>query len=250
VTGNETQLAFIHDVLPDARSAATHLGIPTSVVLAQWINETGAGTSQAWRECHNYAGVSGMEGFQESLGAHLMPGGAILCYPSREAGLAGYIGRWADGVYDATREQWREHPDAHAVAAAIEASPWAAGHYGGNGLRALLDELNLTQYDGGVLPDEGPPQTEQPPCGALRPGPAPQGHSTLKVGARGPEVVELQLRLEAEGFAPGMSRRHDGTYDGVFGSSTANAVAELQSARGLHRDGIVGRQTWCALGVR
>lgn len=244
------QEQFIHDVLPDARSAASHLGIPVSPVLAQWINETGAGTSRAWLEGHNYAGVSGVEGVQTQLGAHLAGDGAILYYPNRQAGLQGYITRWADGVYDATRDAWRTNGEPHAVAAAIEASPWAGGHYGGDGLRHLMDELNLTQFDGAEQPGERPPAVEPPPCGALRPGPAPEGHSTLKVGARGNEVREVQLRLHDAGFPPPHSRKADGTYDGVFGSGTAEAVAEFQSAHGLHRDGVVGRQTWCALGVR
>jgi hypothetical protein len=247
---NETQLRFIQHVMPAAQAAASHLGIPVSVVLAQWLNETGAGTSRAWLEGHNYAGVSFLEPYQEQLGARLGGEGEILFYPDEQAGLAGYIGRWGDGVYDATRNLWREAKDAHAVAAAIEASPWAAGHYGGNGLRALIDELNLTQFDGGAHPAQPPVDGPAVPCGALRPGPAPEGHTTLRVGAHGDEVREVQLRLHEAGYPPGGSLKSDGTYDGIFGSGTAQAVADFQTLHGLHRDGIVGRQTWCALGVR
>ena len=249
MANTETQ-AFIDEVLNDAHAAASHLGIPVSVVLAQWINETGSGTSRAWLEGHNYAGVSILEPYQESLGAHYGDQGEILFYPDRAKGLAGYIGRWADGVYDATRHAWAEHPkDALAVANDVEQSPWAAGHYGGNGLRALITQDDLTRYDDGAAPAPSEPG-EQPPCGALPPGPAPQGHRLLKVGMRGLDVGALQTLLKEQGFPPLNSFHHDGGPDGVFGSETAAAVAEFQSAHGLHRDGIVGRQTWCALGVR
>lgn len=244
------QETFINEVLADAHVAAGHLNIPVSPILAQWINETGSGTSRAWLAGNNYAGVSGMEGVQTQLGAHLGGEGAILFYPNRQAGLQGYITRWADGVYDNTRDAWRTNPDAHAVAAAIEASPWAAGHYGGNGLRALIDELNLTQFDGGAPPVHEPGETPETPCAGLRPGPAPEGHSTLKVGATGDEVREVQLRLIDHGITPLNTVTKAGKVDGIFGPETAYAVAEFQTRNGLHRDGIVGRQTWCALGVR
>lgn len=241
---------FIEDVLADAHAAASHLGIPVSPVLAQWINETGSGTSRAWREGHNYAGVSIMEGAQAQLGAHYAGEGQILFYPDRHAGLAGYILRWADGVYDSTRQKWHDRNDSRDVAIAIEESPWAAGHYSGNGLRELIAEHNLTRFDGAGAPTGEPSGGEIPPCGALRPGPAPEGHTTAKIGDHGNDVREIQLRLDAAGFAPANSKRSDGSYDGIFGGGTNQAVADFQTAHGLHRDGVVGRQTWCALGVR
>ncbi len=58
---------------------------------------------------------------------------------------------------------------------------------------------------------------------------------TLRVGDRGPAVVDLQSRLG--GIAA----------DGVFGPVTHRAVVAYQSARGLVADGIVGPRTWGAL---
>lgn len=63
---------------------------------------------------------------------------------------------------------------------------------------------------------------------------------TLKKGARGDDVRELQTLLTARGFDAG-------AVDGIFGSATESAVRAFQSARGLTVDGICGLATWAAL---
>lgn len=65
---------------------------------------------------------------------------------------------------------------------------------------------------------------------------------TLSVGSRGSSVTELQRLLLAHGFNPG-------PIDGIFGSQTQGAVIAFQRSRNLVPDGIVGVQTWTALGV-
>ena len=60
------------------------------------------------------------------------------------------------------------------------------------------------------------------------------------VGARGNHVRDLQRRLTAAGFDPGLA-------DGRYGSRTAEAVAKFQGARGLDVDGICGPVTWGSL---
>lgn len=65
---------------------------------------------------------------------------------------------------------------------------------------------------------------------------------TLRNGSRGPEVAELQRLLIAHGFNPG-------AVDGIFGNQTEAAVRAFQRSRNLVVDGIVGVQTWTALGV-
>ncbi|WP_233261420.1 peptidoglycan-binding protein [Vitiosangium sp. GDMCC 1.1324] len=64
----------------------------------------------------------------------------------------------------------------------------------------------------------------------------------LRLESRGPEVAELQRRLLEAGFDPGAT-------DGVFGVRTETAVKAFQKSRGLIVDGVVGPQTWSALGV-
>lgn len=60
------------------------------------------------------------------------------------------------------------------------------------------------------------------------------GRMTLRRGARGPEVEEVQRAIDV-------------TVDGVFGPATEAAVRRLQRERGLVADGIVGPKTWAAL---
>lgn len=64
---------------------------------------------------------------------------------------------------------------------------------------------------------------------------------TLSFGSRGPSVSELQQLLKNAGFDPG-------PIDGIFGSKTQAAVISFQKSKNLTPDGIVGIQTWTALG--
>ncbi len=64
----------------------------------------------------------------------------------------------------------------------------------------------------------------------------------LKEGSSGPLVKQLQQRLKEKGFNPG-------DVDGVFGLGTKEAVRAFQKANGLEPDGLVGAQTWNALGM-
>lgn len=140
--------AFINQQLPAARAASSQLGIPVSVILAQWINETSSGGSQAFLEGNNYAGISYLDSPEKAVGATLVEGlSPILSFPTQAAGVAGYVSRWLEPVYASTRKIWATTTDPIAVAQSIETSPWAAGHYGGNGLEKLIEQNNLTAYD-------------------------------------------------------------------------------------------------------
>lgn len=86
----------------------------------------------------------------------------------------------------------------------------------------------------GPLAPQGP---TVPASAAVAPPAA--GMPTLRLTTprmTGPSVVWLQQRLGIPA-------------DGTFGSGTDAAVRHYQSAHGLTADGIVGRNTWAALGV-
>jgi len=72
--------------------------------------------------------------------------------------------------------------------------------------------------------------------------PTTGGRPTLRQGSRGPDVVDLQRRLNELGF-------NAGSADGDFGPKTLAAVKAFQQSRGLAADGVVGPKTWGALGV-
>ena len=59
---------------------------------------------------------------------------------------------------------------------------------------------------------------------------------TMRLGARGADVAELQGLLKVVGLDVGVA-------DGVFGSRTTAAVRAFQDANGLFIDGVVGRGT-------
>lgn len=62
------------------------------------------------------------------------------------------------------------------------------------------------------------------------------GDRSLSQGSRGPDVAELQKKLNSLGFVAGKA-------DGIFGSKTKAAVIRYQRERGLKVDGIAGPQT-------
>ncbi len=63
---------------------------------------------------------------------------------------------------------------------------------------------------------------------------------TLKQGAKGAKVQQLQEILKALNLNPG-------TIDGDFGNNTIKAVKQFQNQQGLEADGVVGKNTQNAL---
>ncbi len=76
-----------------------------------------------------------------------------------------------------------------------------------------------------------------------KPAPPPQPPSanrpTLKIGTRGPAVMDLQQMLAALGFGI--------TPDGVFGQRTMIAIKVYQMHNNLNSDGVVGPATWASI---
>ncbi|MGW3151853.1 caspase family protein [Streptomyces sp. NPDC001177] len=68
----------------------------------------------------------------------------------------------------------------------------------------------------------------------------PSARPTLRRGAAGEHVRYLQARLLAAGYTVSV--------DGVFGPATEMTVRSFQRSQGLTADGVVGPNTWAALG--
>lgn len=69
-----------------------------------------------------------------------------------------------------------------------------------------------------------------------------QLYRTISWGSSGGDVVDAQVILRDWGY-------YVGAIDGVFGSETSAAVRWFQSANGLPVDGVIGPETWAALGI-
>lgn len=69
-----------------------------------------------------------------------------------------------------------------------------------------------------------------------------QPYRTISWGASGNDVAEAQRILSDWGY-------YDRAVDGVFGPYTSAAVTYFQSMNGLQVDGVVGPDTWAALGI-
>ena len=65
----------------------------------------------------------------------------------------------------------------------------------------------------------------------------------LYYGTRGDDVRTLQRRLSNWGY-------YDGNISGVFGPETSRSVREFQRRNNLQVDGLVGEETWGAMGYR
>lgn len=59
----------------------------------------------------------------------------------------------------------------------------------------------------------------------------------LRKGCKGVNIEALQILLNGKGY-------NCGEVDGDFGSKTDKAVKKYQGAKGLTKDGVVGKQTW------
>ncbi|TWP39004.1 peptidoglycan-binding domain-containing protein [Leekyejoonella antrihumi] len=77
------------------------------------------------------------------------------------------------------------------------------------------------------------------PCGYTQSWPWVGYHYVTSGNA----VKEVQCKLKLFGYSIGYTG-----IDGIFGTNTYTAVVRFQHANGLYADGIVGANTWRALG--
>ena len=83
------------------------------------------------------------------------------------------------------------------------------------------------------------PVKEQTQTATDKPAPTQIYYPTLRRGARGENVVQLQRLLSMDGS--------NLEIDGIFGPGTQSAVRAFQKRHGLVVDGIVGPKTWAEL---
>lgn len=126
---------------------------------------------------------------------------------------------------------------------------WPAGADGPKA-RAAYSLLLRTQADKDQVRREewllAAAAVEPKPAPAAKPAAAPAASAkkqppTLRVGARGPDVVFLQRLLNQNGAGVKM--------DGNFTQALAGTVRSFQQGHRLTVDGVVGPKTWTALGA-
>jgi len=113
-------------------------------------------------------------------------------------------------------------------------TPSSAGHCSGISPPQRAGSPSGAGLIPGVVYDGAPPTISGGPVAVANDG-------MLRTGSKGPEVAELQRRLNQAGETLGV--------DGEFGSATNDAVRRFQGAHGLEVDGVVGPSTWGALTV-
>ena len=89
-------------------------------------------------------------------------------------------------------------------------------------------EMSLTPTPLPEMPDSVQQVTRDPS--------APTPEPILRSGSKGPQVTNLQSRLQTLGYYPG-------EIDGEFGAMTRDAVMAFQRQNGLEADGLVGSET-------
>ena len=106
--------------------------------------------------------------------------------------------------------------------------------------------MTLTALYEGTSPSPEPEITPAPddptpaPTAAPTAAPAPVSYATLRPGARGGAVSDLQQALRRLGY-------YRMAVDGIYGGGTAEAVRAFQRGCGLTADGIAGPKTLTAL---
>jgi hypothetical protein len=132
------------NILSLAKKCKNETGIPVSVILAQWILETGAFKSNLFRYCYNLAGIKYHQAYTNSNG--------FTCYPSLEAAADDWIRTIRLGYYDNVRRTASQTNVVEDIIKALGESPWDAGHYNngqgaGSSLQALYKADNLQVFD-------------------------------------------------------------------------------------------------------
>ncbi len=173
---------FFPAALPYAQQEFAATGVHVSVVLAQWADEQGF----QWPAMYNNPGNVGDPVSDGQVG-----------YPTVEAGVQASIDTMLLGYYAGVRAAvgWL------AQCYALGQSPWAGGHYDaaggppGTDLVTIINDYNLTQYDGAAPP--APPKPPAPPAPIVVAG----KQLTGKVGnLNAPIVASVALTGAAEGY--------------------------------------------------
>lgn len=155
------QLAWLKSMVAPAQTSARVWGVPASVTLAQCILESAWGTSQLARQANNYFGIKAVQGqaYVELPTHEVVKGrtvaelaefakyGTVLDCFAAHAHLLAALPRYAPAM--------AHKGDPFAFAQLLQTCGYSTNPNYASGLRGLITEYELTQYD--VLPSPETP---------------------------------------------------------------------------------------------
>lgn len=229
---------FIEHIAPIIVAEANRRGYKIkSTVIAQAIIEGAAGTSKLAKNYHNHFGMkcgSSWKGKSVNMatkeeytkGTLTNIKANFRAYDNDTEGIAGYYDFIQANSRYANLENAKDYAE---YARMLKSDGWATSSTYVNTLTSTVKKYGLTKYDGGG-------------AGTV----VVSKHPTVKRGAKGDVVKVLQQALVKAGYGD-----YVGKVDGIFGIKTENAVREFQADHidvCKVIDGIVGNNTWKALG--
>lgn len=145
---------FFQTMLSKAQRASNALGMPVSVILAQWGVESAYGTSKLATKRNNLGGISWggktVPAWSKAIGLTPRPkeeGGNYLVYASVDDYVTDYITVMSNSRYDNVRAAGKTETLQDDFKA-LGASGYAASGYGQGGtIQKVLEQFNLTKYD-------------------------------------------------------------------------------------------------------
>ena len=228
-----TDVSFLEKLKPYVLADMKSSGILASLTAAQAFIESNKGNSGLTIQANNLFGIKGKynENSVKMWTTEYVNGAAIRVladfrrYPS-----------WAESIADHSAlfnrlkryENLRGLTDYKLACKYVKQDGYATSPSYEQTLLSCINRYKLYLWDAEVLGTyAGSANVKQLPV--------------LKIGSRGEYVLAWQKFLNLNGYFC--------TEDGIFGKQTANALKDFQRSRGLDPDGIIGRNTWAAIGL-
>ena len=229
-----TAQAFLEKLRPYVVEDMRKSGILASLTAAQAFIESNKGNSGLTQKANNLFGIKGTYNGQSVKmwtteyynGVQTRILADFRAYPS-----------WAESIADHSAlfnrlkryENLRGLTDYTLACKYVQQDGYATSPSYANTLLSCINKYSLYLWDAEVT-GTSPGQT------------VVKNLPVLKRGSRGEYVKAWQNFLNLNGYPCGLA-------DGIFGKATEAAVRDFQRSRGLDPDGIIGRDTWKAIGL-
>jgi len=138
-----TPSSYFEQMAPYAAKASAALGIPKSVILAQWSWETAFGTNRGSKDLNNHGGIKYVGASTQDYESSMYAG-----YASIDSFVDDYVRVLSLRYYDDVRKAGAT-PGIEDDTKALGASPYAeSGYANGNNILQRITQYGLTAFDG------------------------------------------------------------------------------------------------------